>query len=165
MGGDEWIKDCYKYWTADCYSLKSVMKRIAGSEANFAADFYREVITKIGHLPCSKYYNASKKDPDIFNEGYLSEIKLKLDEKTKEKIKNGEADAFPAVFFSPSFALGAYGGHVVVLEAEEDSFPDKCRLKLEAEGGCRIQVIKFKDKTKNGESSNKTVITNFKFIF
>ena len=162
MGGDEWIKDCYKYWTADCYSLKSVMKGIAGSEANFAADFYREVITKIGHLPCSKYYNASKKDPDIFNEGYLSEIKLKLDEKTKEKIKNGAEDAFPAVFFSPSFALGAYGGHVVVLEMEEDSLPDKCQLKLEAEGGCRLQVIKFKNKTNNGVSSNETVINNLK---
>lgn len=158
MGGDEWIKDCYKYWTADCYSLKSVMKGIAGSEANFAADFYREVITKIGHLPCSKYYNASKKDPDIFNEGYLSVIKLKLDEKTKEKIKNGEEDAFPAVFFSPSFELGAYGGHVVVLEMEEDSLPDKCQLKLEAEGGCRLQVIKFNNKTNNAEVSKNAVI-------
>ena len=158
MGGDEWIKDCYKYWTADCYSLKSVMKGIAGSEANFAADFYREVITKIGHLPCSKYYNASKKDPDIFNEGYLSVIKLKLDEKTKEKIKNGEEDAFPAVFFSPSFELGAYGGHVVVLEMEEDSLPDKCQLKLEAEGGCRLQVIKFNNKTNNAVVSKNAVI-------
>ena len=160
MGGDEWIKDCYKYWTADCYSLKSVMKGIAGSEANFAADFYREVITKIGHLSCSKYYNARKKDPDIFNEGYLSEIKLKLDEKTKEKIKNGAEDTLPAVFFSPSFELGGYGGHVVVLDMEEDSLPDKCQLKLEAEGGCRIQVIKFNNTTNKGVSSKNAVIKN-----
>ena len=160
MGGDEWIKDRYKYWTADCYSLKSVMKGIAGSEANFAADFYREVITKIGHLPCSKYYNARKKDPDIFNEGYLSEIKLKLDEKTKEKIKNGAEDTLPAVFFSPSFELGGYGGHVVVLDMEEDSLPDKCQLKLEAEGGCRIQVIKFNNTTNKGVSSKNAVIKN-----
>ena len=158
-GGNAWIKECYENWSADYSKLKTIMNGIAGSEADFAADFYMEVIKKLGHLRYSAYYRGLR-DPDLVSDGFLSGIKLKLDEKTKEKIKNGEADAFPAIFFSPSFALGAYGGHVVVLEMEEDSLPDNGQLKLEAEGGCRLQVIKFKNKTNNGVSSKNTVIKN-----
>ena len=159
MGGNAWIKECYQNWSADYSKLKSIIKGIAGTEADFAADFYMEVIKKTGHLRYPAYYRGLR-DPDLVSDGFLSGIKLKLDEKTKEKIKNGEADAFPAVFFSPSFELGGYGGHVVVLEMEEDSLPDNGQLKLEAEGGCRLQVIKFKNKTNNGVSSKNTVIKN-----
>ena len=159
MGGNAWIKECYENWSADYSKLKSIMIGIAGSEADFAADFYMEVIKTIGHLRYPGYYRGLR-DIELVSDGFLSGIKLKLDEKTKEKIKNGDADAFPAVFFSPSFELGGYGGHVVVLEMEEDSLPDNGQLKLEAEGGCRLQVIKFKNKTKNGVSSNNTVIKN-----
>ena len=159
MGGNAWIKECYENWSADYSKLKSIMIGIAGSEADFAADFYMEVIKTIGHLRYPGYYRGLR-DIELVSFGFLSGIKLKLDEKTKEKIKNGEADAFPAVFFSPSFELGGYGGHVVVLEMEEDSLPDNGQLKLEAEGGCRLQVIKFKNKTANGVSSNNTVIKN-----
>ena len=159
MGGDAWIKDCYENWSEDYGWLKAYMQQVAPTEADFAADFYMEVIKTIGHLRYPGYYRGLR-DIELVSFGFLSGIKLKLDEKTKEKIKNGEADAFPAVFFSPSFELGGYGGHVVVLEMEEDSLPDNGQLKLEAEGGCRLQVIKFKNKTNNGVSSKNTVIKN-----
>lgn len=155
LGNDDWIKDCYDNWDADYSKFKRYMSRIDQEEADFAAKFYMEVIRNLVPLYDASYYYSRSRKP---NEGdgedrYLSSIRLRMDDKAKEKIKNGEEDAFPIVFTSPSFELGAYGGRVVgllikdiinnkVVDFTED-FPDKCQLKLEAEGGCRIQIIEF----------------------
>lgn len=150
MGGDAWIRDCYQLWTADFYNLKTKMKLIAGTEAGFAADFYMEVIKELGNRPFGWYYSSSQ----LSNKPtFLSALRLEMNDKTKEKIKNGAEDALPVVFTSPSFALGGYGGHVVSLASSKrvgntmenltEKFPDKCQLKIEAEGGCRIQIIRF----------------------
>jgi hypothetical protein len=47
LGGDAWIKDCYKNWSKDYRRFKSYMKKIAPSEADFAAKFYLELIEKL----------------------------------------------------------------------------------------------------------------------
>ena len=176
MGGDAWIKDCYENWTADCRRLKSYIRKIALTEGIFAADFYREVMTKIGHIRLPLYYKACLR-PDVVTgeDRYLGAIKIQLDDKTKEKIANGEEDAFPIVFTSKPFELGAYGGYVIALAVPQkqnsqnqkeniaDDLPEKCQLKLEAEGDCRIQVIRYKTVNyKNAVSSYDNIIKDFK---
>ena len=151
-GGDAWIRECYEHWGLDCWKLKSYMRDISGSEAGFAADFYMEVIKKLGNRSLGWYYSSSQL-ADKLKPTYLSALRLEMNDKTKEKIKNGAEDALPVVFTSPSFALGGYGGHVVSLASSKrvgntmenltEIFPDKCQLKIEAEGGCRIQIIRF----------------------
>ena len=179
LGNDAWIRACYENWGLDCWKLKSYMRSIAGTEADFVANFYMEVIKNYGRKdkPVEGYfYKFCRKPSPAFGEDrFLSAIKLQLDDKTKEKIANGEEDALPIVFSSKPLALEGYGGYVVALEVPEkrintdttvnvaDDFPEKCQLKLEAEGGCRIQLIKFqRGNTDNIVSSNSTVIKNFK---
>lgn len=169
LGGDDWIKACYENWSADCNKLKSYMKQIAPSLADFSANFYMEVVRKLGPSQAGGYYTSCQKPSK--EDTYLSAIRLQMDDKTKEKIANGEEDAFPVVFTAPSFELGGYGGHVVALVSSyvfdmkkidlTENFPDKCQLKLETEGDCRIQVIKFKGKDEV-ISSNDTIIKDFK---
>ena len=172
LGGDAWIRDCYEKWSPQCWKLKSYMRSIARTEADFAANFYMEVVKNIGPQSVGGYYTTSQfPDKSMGEDTYLSAIKLGLDDKVKEKIIKGEEDAFPVVFASPSFALEGYGGHIVSLVSNKrvgnkvenltESFPEECQLKLEAEGGCRIQVIKFKGND-NVESSNDTIIKDFK---
>lgn len=174
LGGDGWIKDCYENWSADCNKLKSYMKQIAPSFADFSANFYMEVVKKLGHNSVLTYYRSCQQpDRGRGEDRYLSAISLELDDKAKEKIAGGEEDALPIVFTSPSFELGGYGGRVVALITQKldrikkeqvffaESFPEKCQLKLEAEGGCRIQVIRFKGNA-DVASSNDPVIKNFK---
>ena len=173
LGGDHWIKDCYENWSEDYRWLKAYMKAIAPTDAAFAADFYKEVIIKIGNQPASVYYSNCRNPNE--NEGedrYLSAIRMELDDKTKEKIAKGEKDATPIVFTSPIFEIEAYGGHVVALVTKDvvkknafnlaKDFPDKCQLKLQA-NGCRIQVIRL-DSGPGGSAvcSNDTIIKNFK---
>jgi DNA-directed RNA polymerase subunit RPC12/RpoP len=168
LGGDAWIRECYEKWSASCWKLKSFMRDIAGTEADFAADFYMEVVKNLGPNRAAAYYGSSQHSGNA----YLSAIRLQLDDKTKEKIANGEEDAFPVVFTSPSFELGGYGGHIVALVTQErkdksqvnltENYPNKCQLKLETEGDCRIQVIKFMIGKDNVVSSNDKVIQNFK---
>lgn len=169
LGGDAWIKDCYKNWSKDYRRFKSYMKKIAPSEADFAAKFYLELIEKLGGRYASWYYIACQ-NPDK-NEGqerYLSAIRLELDAKAKDKIEKGAEGEDSIVFSSPSFELKGYGGRVIALVTKDtkirkdlaENYPDKCQLKLETEGDCRIQVIRFK-----GEevvSSNDTIIKDFK---
>ena len=155
------------------------MRSIAGTEADFAANFYMEVIKNYGRKdkPVEGYFYKYCQNPSSsFGEDhFLSAIKLQLDDKTKEKIKKGEEDAFPIVFSSKPLALEGYGGYVVALVAPEkridthnvanlaDDFPEKCQLKLEAEGGCRIQLIRFqRGNTENIVSSNSIIIKDFK---
>lgn len=175
LGGDAWIKDCYENWSSDYGWLKAYMKLIAPTEADFAAKFYMEVIRNRKLVPffdVPSYYNSSRTLETAEIKRYVSSIRLKIDDKTKEKINKGEEDAFPIVFKSPSFELGAYGGRVVGLIIKDkdasnnkvvnftEAFPDKCQLKLEAEGGCRIQIIEF-----TGEKNSivkGTIIKNFK---
>ena len=168
LGNDAWIRECYEKWGLNYWRLKHYMRSIAGTEAGFAADFYMEVVKSLGPNRAAAYYNHCL-DPN--SKGAYSAIKLQLDDKTKEKIANGEEDAFPIVFTSPSFELGGYGGHIVALVSSyvfdmkkidlTENFPDKCQLKLETEGDCRIQVIKFKGKDEV-ISSNDTIIKDFK---
>ena len=179
LGSDAWIRACYENWGLDCWKLKSYMRSIAGTEADFVANFYMEVIKNYGRKdkPVEGYfYKFCRKPSPAFGEDrFLSAIKLQLDDKTKEKIANGEEDAFPIVFTSKPLELEGYGGYVVALAVPEkrintnttinlaEDFPEKCQLKLEAEGGCRIQLIKFqRGNTENIVSSNSTIIKNFK---
>ena len=179
LGNDAWIRACYENWGLNCWKLKSYMRSIAGTEADFAANFYMEVIKNYGRKdkPVEGYFYKYCQNPSSsFGEDhFLSAIKLQLDDKTKEKIKKGEEDAFPIVFSSKPLALEGYGGYVVALVAPEkridthnvanlaDDFPEKCQLKLEAEGGCRIQLIRFqRGNTGNIVSSNSTIIKDFK---
>lgn len=179
LGNDAWIRACYENWGLDCWKLKSYMRSIAGTEADFAADFYMEVIKNYGRKdkPVESYFytNCQKPWSSFGEDRFLSAIKLQLDDKTKEKIANGEEDAFPIVFTSKPLELEGYGGYVVALAVPEkrintntavnlaEDFPEKCQLKLEAEGGCRIQLIKFqRGNTENIVSSNSTIIKNFK---
>lgn len=172
LGNDDWIKDCYDNWDADYSKFKRYMSRIDQEEADFAAKFYMEVIRNLVPLyDTSYYYNRSRK-PNIAEgeDRYLSSIRLMIDDKVKEKIKKGEEDAFPIVFTSPSFELGAYGGRVVGLLIKDninnkvinftEDFPDKCQLKLEAEGGCRIQIIEFTNA--NNKIVKGNIIKDFK---
>jgi hypothetical protein len=173
LGGDDWIKDCYRLWLGN-NTLKDFMKKIAPSEADFAAKFYMEVIRNRKLIPLydpSSYFNKSRNpDKAAGEDRYISSIKLAMDDTAKEKVKKSEEDAFPVVFASPAFELAGYGGRVVSLITKEiinkkpvdltESFPDKCQLKLEAEGGCRIQIIEF-----TGEKNSivkGTIIKNFK---
>ena len=177
LGGDHWIKDSYDNWSADYSKLKSYMKQVAPTDADFAANFYMEVVKdrSLGPQFTSGYYRSCQyPDKGLRQDAYLSAVRLALDDKTKEKIAKGKEDALPVVFTSPSFELEGYGGHIVALVSLETvkgkpinepanltkDFPDKCQLKLEAEG-CRVQVIKFKG---NSEvvSSNDTIIKDFK---
>lgn len=168
LGNDAWIRECYEKWGLNYWRLKHYMRSIAGTEAGFAADFYMEVVKSLGPSRATAYYSHCL-DPN--SKGAYSAIKLQLDDKTKEKIANGEEDAFPVVFTAPSFELGGYGGHVVALVSSyvfdmkkidlTENFPDKCQLKLETEGDCRIQVIKFKGKDEV-ITSNDTIIKDFK---
>ena len=155
LGGNDWIRDCYNRWSADYSKLKSYMKQIAATDADFAANFYMEVVKNSGPQSVSGYYVTSQiPNKSMGEDTYLSAINLALDDKAKEKLSNGEEDAFPIVFTSPSFVLEGYGGHVISLVSHKrvgatvenltENFPEKCQLKLEADGGCRIQVIKFK---------------------
>lgn len=176
MGGDAWIKDCYENWTADCRQLKSYMRKIAMTEGIFAADFYREVMTKIGHIRLPLYYKACLHPDVVTGENrYLGAIKIQLDDKTKEKIEKEEEGASPVVFTSPSFELGPYGGCIIALAVPQkqnsrkqieniaDDLPEKCQLKLEAEGSCRVQVIRYKTVNyKNAVSSYNNIIKDFK---
>ena len=179
LGSDAWIRACYENWGLDCWKLKSYMRSIAGTEADFAANFYMEVIKNYGRKdkPVESYFytNCQKPWKTLGEDRFLSAIKLQLDDKTKEKIANGEEDAFPIVFTSKPLELEGYGGYVVALAVPEkrintnttinlaEDFPEKCQLKLEAEGGCRIQLIKFqRGNTENIVSSNSTIIKNFK---
>ena len=176
LGGDAWIRECYEKWSANCWKLKHYMRSIHVREADFAANFYMEVIKNLGPKSVEDYYKGCQKPwADLGEDRYLSAIKLQLDDKTKEKIKNGEEDALPIVFSSKPLELGGYGAYVVALAVPEkhiekrtfvnlaDDFPEKCQLKLEAEGGCRIQLIRFnRDDINNIVSSNSTVIKNFK---
>ena len=176
LGGDAWIKDCYENWTADCRQLKSYMRKIAMTEGIFAADFYREVMTKIGHIRLPLYYKACLHPDVVTGENrYLGAIKIQLDDKTKEKIEKEEEGASPVVFTSPSFELGPYGGCIIALAVPQkqnsrkqieniaDDLPEKCQLKLEAEGSCRVQVIRYKTVNyKNAVSSYNTIIKDFK---
>ena len=176
MGGDAWIKDCYENWTADCRRLKSYIRKIALTEGIFAADFYREVMTKIGHIRLPLYYKACLHPDVVTGENrYLGAIKIQLDDKTKEKIEKEEEGASPVVFTSPPFELGPYGGCIIALAVPQkqnsrkqieniaDDLPEKCQLKLEAEGGCRVQVIRYKTVNyKNAVSSSNNIIKDFK---
>ena len=179
LGGDHWIKDCYENWSEDYSWLKAYMEQVASTEADFAANFYMEVIKNYGRQqkPVERYFYKYCQNPSgSFGEDrFLSAIKLQLDDKTKEKIKKGEEDAFPIVFSSKPLALEGYGGYVVALVVPEkkinssttvnlaDDFPEECQLKLEAEGGCRIQLIRFqRGNTDNIISSNSIIIKDFK---
>ena len=172
LGGNDWIRDCYNRWSADYSKLKSYMKQIAATDADFAANFYMEVVKNSGPQSVSGYYVTSQiPNKSMGEDTYLSAINLALDDKAKEKLSNGEDDAFPIVFTSPSFVLEGYGGHVISLVSHKrvgatvenltENFPEKCQLKLEADGGCRIQVIKFKGNA-DVKSSNNTIINDFK---
>ena len=174
LGGDHWIKDCYENWSADYSWFKAYMEQVAPTEADFAAKFYMEVVRSLGTLHLPGYYNACLfPNENAGQDQFLSAIRLEIDDKTKEKIAKGKEDALPVVFTSPSFELAGYGGRVVALVTSDiknlgklvidltKDFPDKCQLKLEAEGGCRIQVIKFKG-TSEVVSSNDIIIKDFK---
>lgn len=172
LGGNDWIRDCYNRWSADYSKLKSYMKQIAATDADFAANFYMEVVKNSGPQSVSGYYVTSQiPNKSMGEDTYLSAINLALVDKAKEKLSNGEDDAFPIVFTSTSFVLEGYGGHVISLVSHKrvgatvenltENFPEKCQLKLEADGGCRIQVIKFKGNA-DVKSSNNTIINDFK---
>lgn len=172
LGGDDWIRECYHIWTSDWWQLKRYMRQIAPTDAEFAAKFYLDLIKEVGQKAVSWYYLYSQHpSKDEGHDHYLSAIRLELDAKTKERIEKGEEEEKPIVFTSPSFELEGYGGRVIALVTTEnknmkaidltENYPDKCQLKLETEGSCRIQVIKFKG---NQEvlSSNDKVIKDFK---
>ena len=172
LGGDAWIRECHELWDGSDWIMQYFFRKIAGTEANFAADFYMEVIRNLGGDKDANWYHSSSQHPNetMGEDHFLSTIKLQLDDKAKEKIEKGEEDAFPIVFTSRSFELGPYGGHVVgvitktlnkskVVNLTED-FPDKCQLKLEAEGGCRIQIIEFTNE--NNKIVKGNIINDFK---
>ena len=172
LGGDDWIRECYHIWTSDWWQLKRHMAKIAPTDAEFAAKFYLDLIKEVGQKAVPWYYLYSQHpSKDEGHDHYLSAIRLELDAKTKERIEKGEEEEKPIVFTSPSFELEGYGGRVIALVTTEnknmkaidltENYPDKCQLKLETEGSCRIQVIKFKG---NQEvlSSNDKVIKDFK---
>ena len=176
LGGDDWIKECYKHWVGNT-EVTYYMRKIAQTEADFAAKFYMELIRnrKLAPLYDPSYYYTESLNPNK-REGadrFVTSIRLGLDDKTKEKMKKGEEDAFPVVFISPSFELAGYGGRVVGLITKDTinkkpvdltgGYPEKCQLKLEAEGGCQTQIIRFS----TGESGEDNivkgnVIKNFK---
>lgn len=172
LGGDAWIRECHELWDGSDWIMQYFFRKIAGTEANFAADFYMEVIRNLGGDKDANWYHSSSQHPNetMGEDHFLSTIKLQLDDKAKEKIEKGEEDAFPIVFTSRSFELGPYGGHVVgvitktlnkskVVNLTED-FPDKCQLKLETEGGCRIQIIEFTND--NDRIVKGNIINDFK---
>ena len=171
LGGDDWIKGCYEKWSADCWQLKRYMSKIASTDADFAAKFYLDLVKDLGKSVSWYYLYSQRPSKDEGHDRFLSAIRLELDEKAKEKIDKGEEGEQPIVFTSPSFELEGYGGHVIALVTTENkdmkstdltgNFPDKCQLKLEAEGSCRIQVIRFKGNA-DVVSSNDPIIKKFK---
>ena len=181
LKGDAWIRKVYEYWDAKYWRLKADMRLIAGTEADFAADFYMEVIKNYGRKQKSVenyfYKFCRKPSPSFGEDHFLSAIKLQLDDKTKEKIIQDEKNGRPISikFTSDPLELEGYGGYVVALAVPEkqiskdtvvnlaEGFPEKCQLKLDVKGECRIQLIKFKrGDTKNIVSSKSSVIENFK---
>ena len=173
LGGDDWIKECYRNWVGNT-RVTYFMKKIAPTEADFAEKFYMEVIRNRKLVPVldpSSYHNKSRNPNEAEGEDrYISSIRLQLDDKTKEKIEKGEEDASPVVFTSPSFEVAGYGGRVVGLITKDiinkkpvnltKDFPNKSQLKLEAEGGCRIQIIRFTTGEDNIIKGN--IIKNFR---
>ena len=173
LGGDAWIKDCLENWSEDYLQLRLYMKKIATTNANFVANFYMELIREFGYVRDASWYyrNCQRPDKTDGQDRFLSAIRLELDAKAKEKIAKGEEDAMPVVFSCPSFELEGYGGRVIALVSTEgknvkntrdltEGFPDKCRLKLEAEGECRIQILRFT--TENSNIVEGNVIEKFK---
>ena len=173
LGDDAWIKDCLENWSEDYLRFRLYMKKVAKTNADFAANFYMELIRKFGYIRDASWYykNCQRPDKTDGQDRFLSAIRLELDAKAKEKIAKGEEDAMPVVFSCPSFELEGYGGRVIALVSTEgknvkntrdltEGFPDKCRLKLKAEGECRIQILRFT--TENSNIVEGNVIEKFK---
>jgi hypothetical protein len=175
LKGDAWIKKVFEYWDANYWRLKADMRLIAGTEADFAAKFYMEVVKNLGPLNVTGYYQACMAPlEDQGHNHYLSALRMKMDEKTKEKIIQDEKKGRPISikFTSAPLELEAYGGRVVALVTEEGSgknkvnltkdFPDRCQLKLVGSEGCKIQLIGFKSGSKTIATSTGNVIKDFK---